>query len=210
MLVEALVGTVLSHVSHLLSTLLLYLLAFRLLPIGQGKAATGPSTPLVAACLYIASPAGIFLSAPYIEAPFATLQFLGTLSCVEAWREEEQDGILGKKCLLTIIGGACFGLSSTFRSNGLLSLLVFLAPCLSAVKQFLRKPVDVNNITYGVSLAIACLLTLAGTVGPQYIAYEAYCSQPRDQSLRPWCDRLLPSIYSFVQDHYWCVAYFTY
>jgi phosphatidylinositol glycan class V len=49
---------------------------------------------------------------------------------------------------------------------------------------------------------IAGLLVALGFAIPQFIAYREFCSAS-DVDKRPWCHKLPPSIYSWVQSHYW-------
>jgi phosphatidylinositol glycan class V len=44
------------------------------------------------------------------------------------------------------------------------------------------------------------LSVAAGSIVPQYLAWDIYCNT---ELSRPWCSRLLPSIYAFVQEAYW-------
>merc|ERR1711964_627685 len=49
----------------------------------------------------------------------------------------------------------------------------------------------------------------AGFLIPQYIAYSEYC-EGTDTDVRPWCQRFIPSIYTFVQDYYWNCGFLRY
>jgi phosphatidylinositol glycan class V len=51
------------------------------------------------------------------------------------------------------------------------------------------------------------MLVGIGFAAPQVVAYIEYCTGGKS---RPWCTRLIPSIYSWVQDHYWEVGFLRY
>jgi len=54
----------------------------------------------------------------------------------------------------------------------------------------------------------AALVTLP-YAGFQYFGYLRYCKQYPGPA-RPWCSAAVPSLYGFVQEHYWGVGPFKY
>lgn len=101
-----------------------------------------------------------------------------------------------------IAAGACFGLASTVRSNGLLSILSFVEPGLLALNRLTTNLREDRAPKEIVAIGVAVLLTVAGTLGPQTIAYQDYCT---GETFQPWCSNIPPSIYTHVQEHYWLV-----
>ncbi len=197
----SLVGIVLAHAAHLLSVLVLYDLG--LLSLGKFPHSKRCAMAFLAACLHIISPAGIFLSAPYAESLFSMMAFLGfylygqSLSPVEAAHS-------GQKDLLLISAGLCLGLATTIRSNGLLNGLIFVYEAVVSVHglftgQRLEKHRGVRHIC-----VVFCAGALMGCISfsPQYLAYLEYCVP---LARRPWCSRLIPSIYTWIQSEYWYV-----
>ncbi|KAG0055911.1 hypothetical protein BGZ83_007034 [Gryganskiella cystojenkinii] len=56
-----------------------------------------------------------------------------------------------------------------------------------------------------------CLISWTGFVGVQAYGYALYCSgQFSSLDARPWCNKPIPLIYSFVQDFYWNVGFLRY
>ncbi|KAL6854643.1 family 76 glycosyltransferase [Trichoderma novae-zelandiae] len=155
----------------------------------------------VAAVLHILSPAGLFLSAPYAESPFACLSFIGNLLFAAGLRPS---ATVGKRMLAFVGAGIFFGLATCFRSNGLLNGLLFAVEAAKCLLGFLRQP-GLSRLALLTSLIIGGLSIAAGSVVPQTMAWLRYCNvdPSGDMEPRPWCSRLIPSIFTFVQGHYW-------
>ncbi|CAG8957113.1 hypothetical protein HYFRA_00009314 [Hymenoscyphus fraxineus] len=198
---ESCLAILIAHSSHLFSVLCLFKLTFAVFPDCTTKFA------FTSAALHILSPAGLFLSAPYAESSCALLSFAGCLVFIASLANDGQES-LGHD-LLVIVSGVLFAIATTFRSNGILNGLLLLQ---EAVRTLLK-------LSYGLRLATVRRLLFTGFGGlvvgggllvPQYIAWSEYCTELEVEVLRPWCNRTVPSIYAFVQDHYWNVGLFRY
>lgn len=188
---EPLVAICLAHASHFIAVLSLHRLTMLL--SGNAKLA------FISSALHILSPAGLFLSAPYNESPFAGLSFVGNLLFAIGLKSKP-DRI--KRDAAMIAAGIFFGLATTFRSNGLTSGLLFAVEAGSSLLMFAQSP-SLCNLLSLVAPVLGGLCVAAGSVVPQTLAWVRYCGA--DSVGRPWCEKLIPSIYSFVQDHYWYV-----
>lgn len=201
LILHALVGTAIAHVSHFLSVLVLYALAWRVLPFDTHRRS---STAFVAAFLHIITPAGLFMSAPYTEPLFSLLNFIGMFLYSSIYTSENLG--IGGALFTVIAAGACFGLATTVRSNGLLSGLIFAYAILARIEQVLNDLFSLRGLPralrFVIPFTVAGLLTAGGSVLPQYIAFREYCL-PETEAPRPWCSHLPPSVFSYVQKHYW-------
>ncbi|KAK8878729.1 GPI mannosyltransferase 2 [Apiospora arundinis] len=196
---ESLAGICIAHASHLLSVLVLYSLGLKI-----GK---DPKISFVAALLHIVSPAGVFLSAPYQESPFALLSFLGYFllahGCLGPSRSIRKDA--------AIVGsGIVFGLATLFRSNGLLSGVTFAAFALAEFRGLVTTSLGFVSLRRLAAFGMGGISVSMGSLVPQTLAYKTYCTEPSVEALRPWCLKTLPSIYTFVQEKYWNVGPFRY
>ncbi|KAK5102331.1 ER membrane glycoprotein subunit of the GPI transamidase complex-like protein [Exophiala xenobiotica] len=202
-------GILVSHIAHYLSVILLWRIA-GLLGQENGKSNNTRSTPYIAACLHIISPAGIFLSAPYAEAPFSCLNMLGFWLYLQAHSNTESSTT--RKCCALIMSGMSFGGATMMRSNGILSGIPFLIDALRsslvALKDLREGRVNWSRVLALLATMVAGLATAAGLALPQYLAYQEYCNRSGD--VRSWCYSRLPLIYSFVQSHYWGVGFLRY
>lgn len=160
-----------------------------------------------AACLHIATPAGLFLSAPYGESTFALFNFLGMLCYVYATQCHTFGSKSATGACWTLAAGASFGIATTMRNNGLLSGMIFAWDAIEAIVCLPSMLRDTIRITHFAATIIAGICVAIGFVAPQAVAYTQYCT---GGNTRPWCNRLLPSIYSWVQDHYWEVGFMRY
>lgn len=188
---EALAGIAVANTAHLLSVLVFYRL---------GQAVWRDQTlSLVAALLHILSPAGLFLSAPYAESPFALLSFSGYLLFALGCRAEQQPT---RRDLYTVLAGVLFGLATAFRSNGILNGIPFAWEVVRHLPKLSQRPIDsLRRLT---ALGVGGVCVAAGSIGPQTAAYLRFCSGTSGSAPpRPWCQGYLPSIYTFAQQHYW-------
>lgn len=193
---------IISHSTHYLSVILLWLIA-RALSNTVPDITDASALPVIAACLHIISPAGVFLSAPYAEAPFSCLNMLGFWLYLQA-KTDKGSSRSKRRCML-LLSGISFGCATMMRSNGILSGLPFLldacALSLTILGSFSKGEVPWSAMISLAATVIAGLCIAAGLVYPQYLAYQEYCTVSIDA--RPWCYNRLPLIYSFVQSHYW-------
>lgn len=201
-------GILIANLSHLISAFALYRLTQLLYPTSAGQ-------PFVAAVLHILSPAGLFLASPYGESLFSLLSFLGYYFYVKSAHTYHAGNQFGQ-LVAVAASGVVFLLAATVRSNGVLNGLIFLS-------EFLREGCAIVRCGEGstgdglavgdrvarlVGLGIAGIMVGMGVAIPQIIAWLDYCTIKGET--REWCTRTIPSIYLFVQDHYWydlAVAY---
>lgn len=193
----SLIGIVFTNACHFLSALALYHL---------GLHVWADSTwALVAALLHVLSPAGLFLSAPYGESPFALLSFLGWLLLVKSCTVSKSAASV-RSDALTLLAGASFGLATVFRTNGLLNgapLAFDFLRTLYHLVEDLGPDTSPTHIRRLAVLGLSGLFVAAGSIIPQFVAYNTYCAGSDGVEIRPWCLSLVPSIYNFVQRHYW-------
>ncbi|KAH6640619.1 GPI mannosyltransferase 2 [Chaetomium tenue] len=209
---EALAGILVANTAHLLSALVLYRL---------GQVVWRDQTlSLVAALLHVISPAGLFLSAPYSESSFALLAFSGYLLFALGCRAEGNNNSSDsptRRDLYTISAGVLFGAATAFRSNGLLNGAPFAWEVLRHLPAFVRRPTAIDTLRRLAALGVGGAAVAAGSLGPQAAAYLRYCipsgASGGEENLllpRPWCQGYLPSIFTFVQQHYWNVGFLRY
>lgn len=192
---EGLVAICIAHVSHLLSVLAVFSLTRKLFfnyPV---------TFAFRAAAFHIISPAGIFLSSPYAESSCALLSFIGCFLFTKSIVHKGPN--TANHDLLVLLSGICFGIATTFRSNGILNGLLLLEEAFRTLLA-LKHSFSLSVLRRLLATGLGGMCVGAGFVIPQYIAYSEYCGEA-NEVLRPWCQRYLPSIYTFVQDHYWYV-----
>ncbi|KAI1817271.1 glycosyltransferase family 76 protein [Poronia punctata] len=192
---EPLIGVTVTTSSHLLSVLVLYKL---------GLTVTKNSRlSFVAALLHILSPAGLFLSAPFSESPHALLAFLGHLFFAKAVLSDRRTVAHD---VSIVAAGLWFALAINFRSNGIFNGVPFAFELLRELSQ----PPSFSSARRRLALLLGGSAIAIGFIVPQLVAYLSYCYDVPDSDLRPWCTRRIPSIYTFVQEHYWNVGFLRY
>ncbi|KAL9121889.1 MAG: hypothetical protein Q9187_001556 [Circinaria calcarea] len=199
---EAVAGIAIAHICHLLSVFMLYNLSKMVLqPSLDGKAA---KMSFISACLHIISPAGMFLSAPYAESPFCLLQFSGYYFYAMSGQAHIRDAP-GFRDLYVITAGCLLGLATTLRSNGLMGGLIFAYDAVQNTMTLFCKDKSIASLQKLLVTALAGSLVGLGAVAPQYLAYQEFCTSRQIGESRAWCSSLVPSIYAWVQSHYWSV-----
>ena len=160
-------------------------------------------TSLLAAILHIISPAGAFLSAPCSESLFSCLNFLGfyLYICGRKSTSVQQN-------LETVLAGFVIGCATIVRSNGVLNGLPFLYDAALQLFDILRDGSSVKKVRDLSALISGGCLIAVGAAFPQYLAYREYCINTVGHERQPWCDFAVPSIYGWVQQHYWFVRIF--
>jgi phosphatidylinositol glycan class V len=193
-------GIIVSTTCHLLSVLVLY----RLLTLVTGAGRQQTRIPFVASVLHILTPASLFLSAPYAESLFSLLNFTGMLCYAESKAAAKPSSISYQEIAYKLSSGMSFAVATTIRSNGLLSGLVLLYDVAQYVPRLLSLQSSVHDICRAIVTCVSGVLIAIGFVGPQYLAYLDFCTTS-ESAIRPWCQKSIPSIYSWVQSHYWYV-----
>ena len=199
---EAFAGVFVAHASHLLSVLMLHKLTSAIFT--EKPAEWLSKFAFITASLHVVSPAGLFLSAPYAESTFSFLTFLGLYLYVKAHIGGLSNSLNPREILLVLSAGVTLGTATTFRGNGLLSGLVLVYDAIKYAESILR----LHNIkTNCGKLLVVCfsgsVMALIAFL-PQYLAYSEYCNRSAAEEVaRPWCSRWMPSIYGWVQEHYW-------
>ena len=201
MALASLIGICLAHVSHLLSVLVLYDLS--LLSLGGFSHSKSSVMALLAACFHIISPAGMFLSAPYAESLFSLMTFLG-FYLYGISLSASVETCFTKKVAFLLCAGLCLGLATTIRANGLLNGSIFVYEFVTSAFALTTSKSMERNREIAHICAAFCAGALMGCISifPQYVAYVEYCLP---LSKRPWCSRLIPSIYTWIQSEYWYV-----
>ncbi|KAL3455252.1 DUF409 domain protein [Aspergillus heterothallicus] len=194
----------LSHVSHYLSVMALHRLSSNVFGCDTQRKRL---ICFLSAALHIVCPGGAFLSAPYGESLFSFLNITGyyvySSSCIDLGLNKR---LLSHGKLL--LAGCLFAVATSVRSNGILSGVLLAYDALwQAYNIILRRTSCTMIVRLGFTVLSGSIVAL-GLLVPQYIAYTSYCVG--NGHLRPWCQSMLPSIYGWVQSHYWGVGFLRY
>ncbi|CRG84749.1 phosphatidylinositol glycan, class V [Talaromyces islandicus] len=200
----AVIGVILSHVTHFVSVLVLYHLTKTVL---GSETARQRALCFVSAALHVTSPAGAFLSAPYGEPVFSCLNLTG-LYVYSSAILAEQTKSWTRRDLNFVLAGVLFAGATLTRSNGILSGALFAYDAVLGAVEVLTRGLSFGVIRRTAFVVLGGSIVALGMIVPQYIAFKAYCLD--SHSARPWCERLLPSIYSWVQVEYWNNGFLTY
>lgn len=196
-------GVSVAHVAHWLAAVQVWAIASHLLDGGSKKPSQSQSSvPFLAAVMHILSPAGAFLSTPNTESLFACLSFSGFLAFLSATAQFNHAKIL-RGAATMVAAGLAFGSATLIRSNGILAGIPFLIEAVTLALAVLSQGVSLSRLVRLVSVVVGGLLVAAGMVFPQFLAYQEYCAGRTPGQRRQWCEWTIPSIFTFVQSHYW-------
>ncbi|KAL4960444.1 DUF409 domain protein [Aspergillus stella-maris] len=200
----AVAAVALSHVAHYLSVLALYRLTINVFGHDTERRRLAS---FLSAALHIICPAGTFLSAPYGESLFSFLNITGYY----IYSSSKVDLTTRKQPLshVKLLLSACFfAVATAIRSNGVLSGILLAYDALQQAYGIVtRRSFGAASLRLCVVVLSGCTVAL-GLVVPQYLAYTTYCMN--ENISRPWCQSLIPSIYGWVQSHYWGVGFLRY
>ncbi|KAJ5280881.1 GPI mannosyltransferase 2 [Penicillium angulare] len=191
----ALIGVVLSHVTHYLSVLALYRLSAN---IFGHTTVTQRLICFLSSALHIICPAGAFLSAPYGESLFSFLNISGFYLYSSSLISERNDASTLRD-LQVLLSGGLFGIATLVRSNGILSGVLFAYDAILLAWDILTQGLSHHKIRRLVIIGLGGICVALGMIVPQIQAYHTYCMGELD---RPWCGWTMPSIYTWVQGHY--------
>lgn len=186
-----------SHLSHFLSVLALYALTKT---IFGAETHTQRAFCLVSAALHIISPAGAFLSAPYGEPLSSFLNLTGFYLYLSAILNEDTGRQITRDAKF-LAAAVLFALATTVRSNGILSGCLFAYDAVLGFARVVTRGFSLETVRRLFVIVLGGSIVALGMVGTQYVAFTTYCTDP--DSSRPWCKQLIPSIYGWVQAHYW-------
>ncbi|KAI5297093.1 ER membrane glycoprotein subunit of the GPI transamidase complex-like protein, partial [Ascosphaera atra] len=106
-----------------------------------------------------------------------------------------------------LLAGCLFGAATLLRSNGLLSGSLFAYDAILEADKQLRKRRLVPSRRL-LALVLGGSVIFVAFSLPQAIAYTQFCGD--EGTARPWCGAVVPTIYGFVQKHYWDVGFLRY
>jgi Gpi18-like mannosyltransferase len=197
-----LVGIVLSHISHILSTLVLYALIRRLASLSSVELSLQRRIAFLSAALHVLSPAGVFLSAPYAEASFALASFTGYYCYVASWTDNRSQT---KSWALiadvwTVAAGICFAIATLFRSNGLFCGLIFAYDALLWVVALCNRP-SVSRLIVPLIGAAGIVLAIAVAYAQNYGFISTFDLQSTGQILASSMFLLLPGSILYNQSY---------
>ncbi|RAL17531.1 DUF409 domain protein [Aspergillus homomorphus CBS 101889] len=199
----AIEAILLSHIAHYLSVLALYKLSVN---VFGNDTTTQRLICLLSSALHIICPAGAFLSAPYGESLFSFLNITGFYLYSSAYLDNKKGKRLSGD-LKSILSAVLFSAATTVRSNGILSGILFAYDAFLQLRRVVSQSLSWNACAHLlVAIVSGCIIAL-GLVLPQYIAHTAYCAEAIP---RQWCQWFVPSIYGWVQSHYWNVGFLRY
>ncbi|KAJ5107979.1 hypothetical protein N7456_004654 [Penicillium angulare] len=199
----ALIGVVLSYVTHYLSVLALYRLSAN---IFGHTTVTQRLICFLSSALHIICPAGAFLSAPYGESLFSFLNISG-FYLYSSSLISERNGASTLRDLQVLISGGLFGIATLVRSNGILSGVLFAYDAILLAWDILTQGLSYHKVRRLVIIGLGGICAALGMIVPQIQAYRVYCIGELD---RPWCGWTMPNIYTWVQGHYWNVGFLRY
>jgi phosphatidylinositol glycan class V len=194
-------GFLISNTAFVISALVLYRLSI--------WALRNEDTAYRAAILFCLTPANPFFFALYTESIFALASFCGMYAAFAA-----STHVPGPhRMFLKFLAALCFAGASYIRSNGIMLIGFFLYDAFLVTTQVIMDSRRSfwsklsNFVAEAIQASLWSIIACAPFVNYLYSAYTSYCIS---ETSRPWCSKVPPNIYSFVQEQYWNVGFLRY
>lgn len=173
------IATVLANTCHFLAAVVLYHYTYAVFQ--SARIFSAKRMAFASLALFVLSPAGVFLTAPYSESIAALFSFL----CLYL-REISLGSRLGAKPnrILYVVSGFAAALAFGFRANCLLLGVIYV---------YDLRNMHVLPVLTGLVLGLAFCVS-------QVANYTAICL---DGKRGGWCLHAVPSLYAYAQSHYW-------
>jgi len=181
-----------AHFAHLLSVLVLFKLTSTIFLASTRIA-------LVAASLHIISPAGLFLSAPYARKFMCAWPLPAFLLFANILAQGHPPLLV--RIFLSFYQESFSVLPRLFEAMEFSTVFSYLKKHFE-ILFLLRNGIRLSAIRRLLATGLGGICVAAGFLLPQHIAYSEYCGNLEAPNSRPWCQKSLPSVYTFVQDHY--------
>ncbi|CAK9782258.1 mannosyltransferase [Cutaneotrichosporon oleaginosum] len=144
---------------------------------------------LLTGVLYAFPPAPAPLSAPYTETTYSLATLAGFYAmATQRW----------------FVAAAAFAAATSVRATGVFTTIPLAYAMLVPA---LRRGLTLSALPRVVFTGILCVIVVAPFVTFQAWTWAQFCYP---EATRPWCSKLLPSSYSFVQGEYWNIGLFKY
>ncbi|OII73427.1 uncharacterized protein cubi_02639 [Cryptosporidium ubiquitum] len=202
-LVNMIVGTLLSNLAFVIASVGLYLFQCELFSKIKIKNVVFPG---ISTLFFLFPSSNIFNSSMYTESLYSCFNFWGAFLILRAESNSHKFGFFSvKNFTYLILSVLCMSVACGIRSNGILNSIPLFFYFVST------SPKIGNILSFIVHWFIAFILFIS-TILPFLIylvyAYFRYCVNISIS--RPWCQFLIPNIYSFVQNEYWSNGIFNY
>lgn len=202
-LVNMVVGTLLSNLAFVIASVGLYLFQCELFSKIKIKNVVFPG---ISTIFFIFPSSNIFNSSMYTESLYSCFNFWGAFFILKAESKSHKFGFFSiKNFTYLVLSVFCMSTACGIRSNGILNSIPLFFYFVST------SPRIGNVLSFIIHWFIAFIMFIL-TILPFLIyliyVYFRYCVNIPVS--RPWCQYLIPNIYSFVQDEYWGNGIFNY
>ncbi|KAK3030113.1 hypothetical protein RJ639_038862 [Escallonia herrerae] len=148
-----------------------------------------PEAALRASILFCFNPASVFYTSIYTESLFALLSIGGVYHLM-----------LGANNIATVF----LALSGSARSNGVLNAgYICFQTMHSAYDAIILKKNAHSALQVLIGGAFRCVCIFVPFIAFQVYGYRNMCLGRSPDEIRPWCRARLPSLYNYIQSHYW-------
>ncbi|EAZ51551.1 multi-pass transmembrane protein [Cryptosporidium parvum Iowa II] len=202
-LVNMIVGTIISNLAFVLASVGLYLFQCELFYKMKIKNVVFPG---ISTLFFLFPSSNIFNSSMYTESLYSCFNFWGAFLILKAESNSHKFGFFSiKNFIYLILSVLCMSVTCGIRSNGILNsipLFFYFVSTSPSIKNILKF---ILHWSIAFIMFISTIFPFLAYLIYSYFRYCVYISESR-----PWCKSLIPNIYSFVQDEYWSNGIFNY